>query len=239
MQLKSEETVKAIAGVLLTVLFGMIYALHPEFFARLWYVMTCGDMQETIDYIRSFGMWAMFFSFWMDVLVNALGFLPSIFISTANGILFGVIPGILLSWLAETTGVVISFLLMRTVLRSTAEKLIHKSSYLQQVDDFSGTNGFKLMLLARTIPYFPSGIITALGAVSRIRARDYVLSNLIGKFPSTALEVLIGHDAVLFEQHMGRLTMIVITATLLYGGLWYYQRRKNKMVTIDKELIKK
>jgi len=239
MQLKAEETVKAIAGVLLAVLFGMIYALHPEFFARLWYVMTCGDMQETIDYIRSFGMWAMFFSFWMDVLVNALGFLPSIFISTANGILFGVIPGILLSWLAETAGVVISFLLMRTVLRSTAEKLIHKSSYLQQVDDFSGTNGFKLMLLARTIPYFPSGIITALGAVSRIRVRDYILSNLIGKFPSTALEVLIGHDAVLFEQHMGRLTMIVITATLLYGGLWYYQRRKNKMVTIDKELIKK
>ena len=239
MQLKAEETVKAIAGVLLAVLFGMIYALHPEFFARLWYVMTCGDMQETIDYIRSFGMWAMFFSFWMDVLVNALGFLPSIFISTANGILFGVIPGILVSWLAETAGVIISFLLMRTVLRSTAEKLIHKSSYLQQVDDFSGTNGFKLMLLARTIPYFPSGIITALGAVSRIRVGDYILSNLIGKFPSTALEVLIGHDAVLFEQHMGRLTMIVITATLLYGGLWYYQRRKNKMVTINKELIKK
>ena len=239
MQLKSEGTVKAVAGVLLLALFGVVYALHPEFFARLWYVMTCGDMQETIDYIRSFGIWAMFFSFWMDVLVNALGFLPSIFISTANGVLFGVIPGILVSWLAETAGVILSFLLMRTVLRSTAEKLIHKSAYLQKVDDFSGVNGFKVMLLARTIPYFPSGIITALGAVSRIRVRDYVISNLIGKFPSTALEVLIGHDAVLFEQHLGRLTMIVITATLIYGGLWYYQRRKNKIVTINKEIIKK
>lgn len=239
MRLKSEGAVKAIASVLLAVLFGVIYALHPEFFARLWYVMTCGDMQETIDYIRSFGIWAMFFSFWMDVLVNALGFLPSIFISTANGVLFGVIPGILVSWLAETAGVILSFLLMRTVLRSTAEKLIHKSAYLQKVDDFSGVNGFKVMLLARTIPYFPSGIITALGAVSRIRVRDYVISNLIGKFPSTALEVLIGHDAVLFEQHLGRLTMIVITATLIYGGLWYYQRRKNKIVTINKEIIKK
>ena len=50
--------------------------------------MTCGDMQETIDYIRSFGVWAMLFSFCLDVLVNALGFLPSIFISTANGVIF-------------------------------------------------------------------------------------------------------------------------------------------------------
>ena len=61
---------------------------------------------------------AMVFSFLLDVLINALGFLPSIFVSTANGLLFGIVPGIILSWLAETTGVIISFILMRTILRS-------------------------------------------------------------------------------------------------------------------------
>ena len=235
MQLKSEGTVKAVAGVLLLALFGVVYALHPEFFARLWQVLTCGDMQETIDYINSFGMWAMVFSFLMDVLVNALGFLPSIFISTANGVLFGVVPGVIVSWLAETVGVFLSFLLMRTILRSSAEKLIAKSPYLQRVDDFGGKNGFKLMLIARTIPYFPSGIITALGAVSRISVKDYFLSNLIGKFPSTALEVIIGHDAVMFEEHMGRLTMIVVAASLVYGGIWFYQRRKVKKCLSEQE----
>ena len=55
-------------------------------------------------------------------------------------------------------------------------------------------------LFARTLPYFPSGILTAVGAVSRISARDYIIANLIGKFPSTALEVVIGHDVVNFQQ---------------------------------------
>lgn len=32
-----------------------------------------------------------------------------------------------------------------------------------KVDDFSGKNGFVVMLFARSLPYFPSGVITALG----------------------------------------------------------------------------
>lgn len=224
----SEKTIKTVAAVLLALLFAGVYTADPEFFRKLWHVMTQGGMRETADYIQSFGAWAIAFSFFMDVLVNALGFLPSIFISTANGLLFGIPVGIVVSWLAETAGVIISFLLMRTVLRSSAEKLISKSPYLTRLDEFSGERGFTLMLIARTLPYFPSGILTALGAVSRISVRDYVLSNLIGKFPSTALEVIIGHDAVMFREHMDRLAAIVVAATLVYGGVWYFHRKNKK-----------
>ncbi|MBQ7515479.1 MAG: TVP38/TMEM64 family protein [Schwartzia sp.] len=233
MRLKSEGTVQLVAGLLLLALFGVIYWLCPSFFSELWRIATCGDLEETIRYIHSFGAWGMVVSFLVDVLINALGFLPSIFISTANGVLFGVVPGIIISWLAETTGVILSFLLMRTVLRDSAEKLIRKSPYLSKLDEFSGKEGFKLMLIARTIPYFPSGILTALGAVSRISVRDYALSNLIGKFPSTALEVIIGHDIVRLREHMVRLTLVVVAATLVYGGLWYLQRRKGTQAPED------
>ncbi|MCR5559926.1 MAG: TVP38/TMEM64 family protein [Schwartzia sp.] len=231
MQLKSERTVQLISAVLLFILLGGIYIIHPTIYCDLWHVMTCGSMEETIAYINRFGVWAMVVSFFVDVLINALSVLPSIFISTANGVLFGVIPGIILSWLAETVGVVISFLLMRTLLRESAEKLIQKSTYLKKLDDFSGENGFKMMLIARTIPYFPSGILTALGAVSKISVRDYVLSNLIGKFPSTALEVIIGHDVVMLEENMMRLTVIVLLATVVYGGMWYWHKRKSSTDT--------
>ena len=234
MRLKSETTVKCTALIFLFLLFGGVWLLFPDVCARLWHVMTCGSMQETIDYIQSFGVWAMLFSFCLDVLVNALGFLPSIFISTANGVLFGVVPGIIVSWLAETTGVILSFLLMRTILRDSAEKVIRKSPYLSKLDEFSGKKGFQMMLIARTIPYFPSGILTALGAVSRISVKDYMLSNLIGKFPSTALEVVIGHDAVLFHEHMERLTCVVILATIVYAAIWYVQRKRDEKTEEEK-----
>lgn len=226
--MSKENSVKVITLVIFIAVLGLIHILNPAFYGEFWHVATSGNMQETVAYIDSFGAWAMVFSFLLDVLINALGFLPSIFVSTANGLLFGLIPGIIISWLAETTGVIISFLLMRTILRSTAEKLIAKSKYLQKADDFSGRNGFKIMLILRAMPYFPSGILTALGAVSRISLKDYALANLIGKFPSTSLEVVIGHDVVNYQQNLDRLMIVIVLVCIIYGAIWYYQRRIEK-----------
>ena len=44
---------------------------------------------------------------------------------------------------------------MRTILRPSAEKLIAKSKY-KKADEFSGQTGFKVMLILRAMPYFPS-----------------------------------------------------------------------------------
>ena len=223
-----ENKVKIAILVIFIAVLGLIYLLNPNFYSEFWHVATSGNMQETVDYINSFGAWAIIFSFLLDVLINALGFLPSIFVSTANGLLFGIVPGIIVSWLAETAGVIISFVLMRTILRSSAEKIIAKSKYLKKADDFSGKNGFKVMLILRAMPYFPSGILTALGAVSRISLKDYALANLIGKFPSTSLEVVIGHDVVNYQQNLDRLMIVIVLVCIIYGAIWYYQRRMSK-----------
>jgi putative membrane protein len=208
------------------VLLGLlVYVLVPGFYDDMWELILSGDVQRMAEVLQSYGPWAMVISFALDVLINALGFLPSIFFSTANGLLFGVVPGIIISWLAETVGVVLSFMIMRYILRDTAHKVIEKSEFLLKVDDFSGKNGLVMMLFARSIPYFPSGIITALGAISQISLRDYIIANLIGKFPSTALEVIVGHDTVLLQDNLGRLAVVVLVATVIYFLLWKgYQR---------------
>ena len=130
---------------------------------------------------------------------------------------------------------------MRYLLRDSAAKIIKKHKFLLKVDDFSGKNGLQVMLFARAIPYFPSGIITALGAISQISLRDYIIANLIGKLPSTALEVMVGHDAVMFKTHLTRLTIIIIGATVVYGLAWYlhkrYQKRKEAQLAQQTQQI--
>ena len=106
---------------------------------------------------------AMVVSMLLDILLMLLVSLPSIFISTANGLVFGMWPDIIISWLAETIGVVISFYIMRYFYVIQRDKLIAKSTVLMKVDDFSGKNGFVVMLFARSLPYFPSGVILHLG----------------------------------------------------------------------------
>lgn len=227
--LNNPDTIaKVVAAVLLVALFGLIHFFAQDFFTNTFKLAVSGNVNGLVEYLRSFGPWAMVVSFFLDVLINAGSIFPSIFLSTANGLIFGLPLGILISWLAETVGVVISFLLMRFFFRSTAEKLIAKSNSLKHIDEASGKHGLEWMAFARALPYFPSGILTAIGAVSSISVRDYIIANLIGKFPSTALEVVIGHDLVNYKEHSERLAVLVIVVVVIFWGYKKYRDSKSK-----------
>ena len=219
---------KIVVAVLLVALFGLIHFFAHDFFTNTFKLAISGNVKGLVEYLRSFGPWAMVVSFVLDVLINAGSIFPSIFLSTANGLIFGLPLGILISWLAETVGVVVSFLLMRFFFRSTAEKLIAKSNSLKHIDEASGKHGLEWMAFARALPYFPSGILTAIGAVSSISVRDYIIANLIGKFPSTALEVVIGHDLVNYKEHSERLAILVIVVVLIFWGYKKYRSKKEE-----------
>ena len=212
--------------LLLALLCGVIFLLNPEFFTRLGQVLLSGDLQQTTEYIQSFGPWAMVFSFCLTVVVNGIGFPPAIIFSAANALIFGIVPGILIAWLAETVGVTISFLLMRFLLRDAAQGVISRHAALRRFDEMSGRQGFKAMLLARMIPYFPSALLNAVGALSSMSLMSYVLASLLGKLPSTALEAMIGHDAVTVSQHPQRLVLVIVIAAVVIAGFWFYNRRQ-------------
>lgn len=216
---------KVVAAVLLVLLVTGVQLFAPDFFRNTLQLAVSGNVNGLVEYLRSFGPWAIVISFLLDVLINAASIFPSIFLSTANGLIFGLPLGILISRLAETVGVVISFYLMRFFFRSTAEAIIAKSDSLKHIDEVSGEHGLEWMAFARTLPYFPSGILTAIGAVSSISARDYIIANLIGKFPSTALEVVIGHDIVNFQENSVRLAILVIIVGIIFLAYKKYRKK--------------
>jgi uncharacterized membrane protein YdjX (TVP38/TMEM64 family) len=223
---KQDTIVKAIALAVLVVLVLAIHIMSPNFFEKVWDLATSGNIELTVEFLASYGIWAMAISFFLDVLINTVGFLPSIFLSTANGLIFGLPLGILISWTAESVGVIISFLVMRYFLRAYADKVIEKSNNLKRLDEMSSDKGLAAMALARTMPYFPSGILTALGAVSKMSIRDYCIATFVGKFPSTAIEVVLGHDVVNFRQNMDRLAILVTLIAIVYGYV-YWRKSKN------------
>ncbi len=221
---KKETQVKILAFGLLLLSFGAIHLAEPSFYPKIWELSTTGDMDGTVTYLQSFGYAAVIMSIVIDILINVVGFLPSIFISTANGVVFGIVPGILISWFAETVGVIISFAFMRSLFRESAKALIAKSNMMSKLDSYSTA---KNMALARAIPYSPNGLITALGALSRISYRDYIIGTAIGKFPSVAIEVIVGYDVVNYEENMGRLMVVLAVVIIGYGALWYWDKKRN------------
>ena len=218
-----EGHIKILFFAALLVMLGGIHLAIPDFYSTIWNLSVSGNMDGTIVYLQSFGVWAVFVSMFIDIVINIVGFLPSIFISTANGVIFGIFGGTIISWIAETVGVVISFFFMRTLFRSKAKQLIEKSRMLSKLDEYST---MKSMMIARALPYSPNGLITALGALSRITYRDYIIGTLIGKLPSVAIEVIVGHDIVMMKENADRLTVLIVAIIVVYGGFWYWHRRR-------------
>ena len=121
-----------------------------------------------------------------------------------------------------------SFVLLRFLFRDAAEGVIQKHASLQKIDELSGESGFKVMLIARLVPYLPSGLLNALGAISKMTFKAFVLSALIGKLPSTAIEAMIGHDAVTASENPYRLVFTIVLAVVVIGAFFYYERKKKK-----------
>ena len=221
----SMNTVKLIAALLIVLLFLIIHTAAPGFLPELFALLKRGDIVETADYIRSYGEMAVLFSFLLTLFVNALGFPPAIIFSTANTLIFGIVEGITISVAAETIGVTISFLLLRFFFRDSAEKIIAKHPKLAKIDKYSGEKGFMIMLIARMVPYVPSASLNALGALSALSLKEYFIASLIGKFPSTGIEAIIGHDAILQEEDPTRIVVVVIFAVILIAWAWRYEKK--------------
>ena len=227
------------AALAIVLLFVIIHLIAPEFLPELFALLASGDIPATVEYIRSFGEGAIVFAFLLTLFTNALGFPPAVIFSTANVILFGIVPGIILSCVAETVGVTIAFVLMRFYFREAAEKAIAKSPFLAKVDQYSGRKGFIIMLIGRMVPYLPSAVMNAVGALSSIRFRDYVLASLVGKFPSTGIEAIIGHDLIMQQEDNTRLIIVVICAGILIYGAIRYEKRMMRTEVIVQDTEKK
>ena len=222
------KAVKIVAALLIVALFLVIHLVAPNFLPEIIDLLSRGDIKETAEYIKNYGSMAVVFSFLLTLFVNALGFPPAIIFSTANTLIFGIFWGITLSVVAETVGVTISFLLLRFFFRDTAQKVIAKSKFLKSIDNYSSEKGFVVMLIARMVPYVPSGILNAVGALSALSLRDYFIASFIGKFPSTGIEAIIGHDMIAGDGDNTRIVIVVIFAVILILFALWYEKRGHK-----------
>ena len=218
-------------GWLLIILtFVILYLWQPEFFHHAYRIIKQGDIGGLAEYLRSFGPWSVVVTLVLFILMTFTIVFPFMILSGAAGIMYGLFWGVIISWLGEVLGAVIMFVFARYFFRNYIAIWVHKSSYLQQVDDYSAANGFKALLFARLLPLAPSGIITAVAAISRISFKDFFLATLIGKLPPVIIKVLLGHDLVFAGENMTRLILIVILVVVVYIGLWWYKRYRKAQI---------
>lgn len=205
----------------------LVYSIAPDFVLTVWHLISSADVASAAEFLRSFGAASFAISFLILVFINAVGVLPNFFFLAANGIIFGVWGGTLLSWAGEVVGSVIGFAFLRYLFRDYAEQLVKNCGAIHHTRELGGRRGFHLILIARAIPYMPSGLVTALSAVSSVSLWDYTLATILGKLPSVWLEVTLGHDVISYKEHLFRLTMLILISVAAFVFVWWYRRRQS------------
>lgn len=203
----------------------LLYLWQPDFFNHVYTIIKHGDILALAEYLRSFGSWTIVTIIALFIIMTFTIVFPFMILSGAAGIIYGLFWGTIISWVGEVVGAIIMYIFARYLFRSSVKTWIKKSRYLKQVDDYSAANGFKVLLIARLLPLAPSGIITAIAAISRMSFKDFFLATLIGKLPPVIIKVMLGHDIVFAGENMTRLVLVVVLVVIVYFFLWWNKRR--------------
>ena len=82
-----------------------------------------------------------------------------------------------------------SFYIYRKGFKTLPKSLIKKYPSLEEYTNTTGRELWKLIFGLRLFPYFPSGLVTYVGAVSKINIISFSIISTIGKIPAMIIEV--------------------------------------------------
>jgi uncharacterized membrane protein YdjX (TVP38/TMEM64 family) len=220
-------------------LFGSIYFIQPEWFQNMITLFNHGATDVIVNYIRSFGIWAPIISIFLMIFQALAAPLPAFLIAGANGIVFGVGWGSLVSWLGGMAGAFISFLLARGLGRDFVNRMTKGKARLEKVDEISSGHGFKIILVARLLPFISFDVISYLAGLSKMKTSTFLWATGLGMIPGTVLYTALGHDLAQAQTYSNRLFIIIGLIGILYaaGKLRSYWKQKiNKSDVEDREV---
>ncbi|MFD1737567.1 TVP38/TMEM64 family protein [Bacillus salitolerans] len=165
-------------------------------------------------------------SIMINIVVSFAAFIPSFFVTSANILVFGFWQGTLLSFIGETLGAILSFLLYRRGL-VTFNFEGRESKYLKKLVAVSGFHAFWLLLSLRLLPFIPSGLVNIYAALGKISLPIFISSTLIGKIPALFIEASASYQIISLGKQ-GNMFLLSIGIIILIGLLFTKYRNISK-----------
>lgn len=179
-------------GAILAV--GATYLLIPSvkvYIDRIVSVLASADVSRVVEFIRSYGAYAMAISFLLMVFQSLIAPLPAFLITFANAAVFGWWQGALLSWSSAMVGAVLCFLLARALGRDTVEKLAGKG-VLKGVEAYFTKYGSKTILVCRLLPFVSFDAVSYFAGLTSIGFWAFVIATGLGQLPATIVYSYVG-----------------------------------------------
>lgn len=147
---------------------------------------SASEVRQTID---SYG-WAAPLVFVGGYALITLAPVPKNVLSAAAGVMFGLVNGVLLVWVAALVGALMAFGLGRLLGRDAVERLT--STRVQRVDELIARRGLLAVVVVRLVPVVPFTAINYTAGLTGIRFWHYTVGTAVGIIPGTVAYVALG-----------------------------------------------
>ncbi|MFC7089337.1 TVP38/TMEM64 family protein [Halomonas salifodinae] len=194
--------------------------------AGIWWLLDGMGMPTSLspraiaEWLNGQGMEGPLLLVLLMILAVVVGPIPTLPISAAAGLAFGVGSGVMLSITGATLGALIAFFLARLIGREALRSRLPDNPLF-------GSRGsqrllFCTVLITRLVPIFSFALISYAAGLTAISAWRFALASLIGMLPMTVVFTNLGHS---FELHPWLSTTlggaILLVMALLPGYLKY------------------
>lgn len=154
-------------------------------------ILGSANVDAVIEYIRSFGGYAVAVSFCLMVFSSLLAPLPAFLITVSNAAIFGWWQGAILSWSSAMVGAGLCFLIARALGRDVVEKFAGKGA-LAGVEGYFEKYGSKTILVCRLLPFVSFDAVSYFAGLTPIKFWPFFLATGLGQLPATIVYSYVG-----------------------------------------------
>jgi len=213
-----------IAIMVVGFLTGILLALgvRGEFLASLWNEWEHRNTIEVLaQWIRASGKWGVAVSLGLMVMHSFLLF-PAELVTLANGIVYGVGYGALITWTGAMLGAQAAFWTAHALGQATVRRVV-RADRLERVDRWIASNGTIALLAARLIPVIAFNLINYAAGLARVRWWTFTWTTAVGIVPFTLLIVVAGDQVKSLPLGLG--AALLLGALLLWTLVKWWQTK--------------
>ncbi|MBS3803602.1 MAG: TVP38/TMEM64 family protein [Oleiphilaceae bacterium] len=153
-----------------------------------------GIHERVVELLRWFeaqGAWAAALFIVLMAAVMVL-LLPGVLLTTGAGFVFGVLEGTVYVVTGTVLGAGLSFLIARHLFGARARAFVMERSHLRVMSDELTPQGWKIVLLTRLIPFFPSKLSNYFFGLTEFSFRGFLVGCALGYIPFSLHNVYLG-----------------------------------------------
>ncbi len=148
------------------------------------------------------------------ILVLVLALPGAAIMTLAGGVMFGVLPALVIVNIAATIGATLSFILSRYIMGDWVQKVQRKTRKVNREMDNHGKN---YLLTLRLIPIFPFFMINLAAGMTKIPLLTFIWTTSIGTIPGTFAYTLAGNNLSNIESPSEILSKEILLVFVVLG----------------------